>query len=74
MSCQNCCNRIQIPGNCHIGCNNPSIDIKLKHWHGCGIFPISFDENIVVECSKENIPNKNNTANPSLELMRLLMR
>ena len=74
MSCQNCCNRISIPGNCHIGCNNPSQNIKLRHRNRCGIYPFSFDENIVDECANENIPNKDNTKNPALELMRILIR
>jgi hypothetical protein len=75
MTCENCCNRIPIPGNCHIGCNNPSGNIKKKCWNGCGLFPLSFDENTIIECANKNIPPKNNdNKDAMLELLRVMMR
>lgn len=75
MFCANCVHRIRIPGNRHIGCNNDAAVAVRKVWPGCGIFPLKFDPNTVVDCNgfsdkeEDRLPAD---TNPLIELARLL--
>jgi len=72
MECEGCCNRIGVPGNSHIGCKNPSLQVELLCWPGCGIFPISFDENIVKSCDHKDVPGEAAEDTPLMKLMRIM--
>ncbi len=73
--CNDCVHKIPIVGNCHIGCNNLKALPFVIYWHGCGQYPLCFDEGIVKKCdeysnnTKDKIERKNN---PLEELARLL--
>lgn len=73
--CHDCVHRITIPGNCHIGCNNPAAKSVRKKWPGCGVWPLSFDPNIVVECQGySNNPQDKKPVNedPLIGFLRIL--
>jgi len=75
--CQKCVHKIEIPGNYHVGCNNPpsSANIKLKQWQGCGTWPIAFDPAIVENCNNFSSNPENRRPvkkDPFLDAIRLL--
>jgi len=76
MMCQTCIHRMEIPGNCHISCGNFKANPERKNWPGCGLWPINFDENIIVSCHGFSNDPKDKTTqnNPLLDLARLLAR
>jgi len=73
--CGKCVHVIPIPGNCHIGCGNPTAKPTRKSWAGCGLWPLSFDPVTVQSCDgysenpKDKIVLKKD---PLLEFVRLL--
>lgn len=73
MTCEGCKNRIPIPGNCHIGCKNVSAKAQIKRWPGSGIWPLTFDERIVIECSGKNQDCVELPTDPLRELARLML-
>lgn len=81
VTCGTCVFRERIPGNAHIACVAPIESGKapvLKRWHGCGVWPMNFDENIVESCpyASENPEDraKARKRTPMEELASLLMR
>jgi len=74
--CTKCVHRIDVPGDCHIGCNNPST-VTLRQWRSCGRWPLLFDEGIVVECAGQSSNPKDRKAgadDPFMTIARLLIR
>lgn len=73
-NCQTCVHRINIPGNCHIGCNNSEANPARKVWRGCGLYPLCFDEGTIVNCAgfsdkqEDKLPENKD---PFIELLRL---
>ena len=75
MNCEKCVHRINIPGNCHIGCNNKKATPAQRFWRGCGSWPLCFDEDTISECSgfsdkQEDKLSENK--DPLLEIFRIL--
>jgi hypothetical protein len=72
MVCEGCPNRVPIPGNSHIGCLNLTASLTTRRWPGCGSWPFSFDENIVVECDGKDKEVEEAAKDPLLEALRIL--
>lgn len=73
--CYECVHKVNIPGDCHIGCNNPDAAPERKVWPGCGMFPINFDANTVFGCEKASKDPKDKLPeqdDPWIKLARLL--
>lgn len=51
--CAGCIFRERMPGNEHITCLarlEPGKFPETRRWPGCGVWPLNFDEDIVVSC------------------------
>ncbi len=75
--CSGCVQRIDIPGNCHIGCADRSAFPVLRRWPRCGEFPIAFDAGIVERCpnwTSDVLKRIEPVQGSLLELVRLLWR
>lgn len=48
--CDGCVHRVELPGDCHIGCSNWLAAPDLREWNGCGLWPVAFDPAIVRQC------------------------
>ena len=73
--CYACVHKIEIPGNCHIGCGNPDAKPKRQRWPGSGWYPMKYDPNTVMDCggfSDKPEDRKEQAKNPMLDLLRLL--
>lgn len=52
--CAGCAYRKENPGDCHVTCmadlGSTGGAPKLTSWNGCGMFPLNYDEGIVLSC------------------------
>lgn len=71
--CLKCVHRVDIPGNCHVGCVNIAAKPKRKTWPGCGMWPINFDSNTIVECGGFST-NPADKPDPILDFLRIFTR
>jgi hypothetical protein len=73
--CYDCVHKINIPGNCHIGCNNLNARPKVRTWPECGLWPLNYDPATVVSCEGySNNPQDKKPVNddPLIEFLRIL--
>jgi hypothetical protein len=73
--CNGCVHAVEIPGNCHIGCNNPKAQPERRTWPGCGMWPLNYDPSTVESCdgySRDKADRIERKEDPLVELARIL--
>jgi hypothetical protein len=75
--CCGCVHALEVPGSCHISCNNPTDKTEYIEHPRMGVWPIKYDHLLVKSCSarsedaKDKLPDK--YADPMMAIARIFM-